>query len=275
MTLRLQSTFGLNNGVDIPRLGLGVYQSAPGQPTVNAVRYALDLGYRHIDTARAYRNERDVGDAIWQSKVPRQEIFVTTKVWNSDQGFDKTLKACERSLKELRMDFIDLYLIHWPVEGLRLETWRALEKLLTDKKCRSIGVSNYMLHHLQELHQHSATVPVVNQIEQHPFLYLPKLLDYCRAHQIAVEAYAPLTQGIKLGDARLKKIVQRYNKTPAQILIRWSLQHDMVVIPKSVQRERIAENAAVFDFALDDETMREMDGWNENFHCSWDPTAAP
>lgn len=273
--LSLQSTVRLNNGVELPWLGLGVYQAQRGEETRAAVRWALQAGYRHIDTARIYGNERDVGEALRQSGLPRSEVFITTKLWNHDQGYDSALRACERSLRELGLEYVDLYLIHWPVPERRLDSWRAMEKLLADGKCRAIGVSNFLERHLDELMASSKVVPAVNQVELSPYLYQKGLLDHCRRHGIVVEAYSPLTKGERLGDPRLVRVARHYGKTTAQVLIRWCLQHGLVVLPKSVREARIRENAAVFDFELSAADMRVLDGLNEDLHTSWDPSAVP
>ncbi|WNG39149.1 aldo/keto reductase [Archangium violaceum] len=275
MALNLQSTVKLNNGVELPRLGLGVFRAPRGQVTRQAVLSALSAGYRHIDTARIYGNERDVGAAVRDSGLPREDIFVTTKLWNEDQGYDSTLRACERSLKDLGLEYVDLYLVHWPVPGRRLDSWRAMEKLLAEGKCRAIGVSNFLEHHLDQLLSHAQVVPAVNQVEQHPFLYQPSLLRYCADKGIAVEAYSPLTKGLRLGDPRVVEMARRHGKSPAQVLIRWCLQHELVVIPKSVHEERIRENASVFDFSLSPEDMQRLDGMNEDLYTGWDPTDVP
>jgi diketogulonate reductase-like aldo/keto reductase len=275
MDLTLQSTVKLNNGVELPRLGLGVFRAPRGEVTRQAVSAALAAGYRHIDTARIYGNERDVGAAVRESGLPRQDIFVTTKLWNEDQGYDSALRACERSLKDLGLEYVDLYLVHWPVPGRRLDSWRALEKLLADGKCRAIGVSNFLEHHLDELLGKAKVVPAVNQVEQHPFLHQPSLLRYCAGKGIAVEAYSPLTKGMRLGDPRVVELARKYGKSPAQVLIRWCLEHGLVVIPKSVHAERIRENASVFDFSFSPEDLRQLDGMNEDLYTGWDPTDVP
>ncbi len=275
MALSLQSTVTLNNGVAIPRLGLGVYRAARGEETRRAVRWALEAGYRHIDTARVYGNERDVGDAVRDSGLPRESIFLTTKLGNRDQGYDSALRACERSLKELGVEYVDLYLLHWPVPGRRLDSWRALEKLLADGRCRAIGVSNFMEHHLDELLARSRVVPALNQVEQHPFLHQRSLLSACAARGIVVEAYSPLTKGVRLADPRLLAVARRQGRTAAQVLIRWSLQHDLVVIPKSSHEARIRENAQVYDFTLSAEDMRALDGLNEDLYTGWDSRDVP
>jgi diketogulonate reductase-like aldo/keto reductase len=265
----------LNNGVMIPRLGLGVYQSPPGHTTQKAVEYALKIGYRHIDTAMIYNNESDVGAALRKSGIKREDVFITTKLWNSDHGYEPALKACDDSLKRLGLKYLDLYLIHWPVSEVRNESWKALTKLLKDGKCRSIGVSNYTIHHLTEQLENTDIVPMVNQVEFSPFLYQKQLLDYCQNNKIQVEAYSPLTQGEKLNDPRIQEIAKKHGKTPAQVLLRWSLQHNLVAIPKSVREERISENSQIFDYQLASEDMRTLDSLDENFRNSWDPTNAP
>ena len=271
----VESVVELNNGVKIPRLGLGVYQSPPGQPTKKAVEYALKIGYRHIDTARIYGNESDVGVAIRESGINREDVFVTTKLWNGDQGYETALNASNESLRRLGLKYLDLYLIHWPVQNARAESWKALVQLLKDGKCRSIGVSNYTIQHLTELLETSDVVPAVNQVEFSPFLYQKQLLDYCENHNIQLEAYSPLTQGDKLNHPTIQSIARSHSKTPAQVLIRWGLEHRLVTIPKSIHEQRIKENAQVFDFGLTTKDMHALDSLDENFRNSWDPTNAP
>lgn len=263
MSLTLNSKAILNNGVKIPILGLGVYQLPLGI-TFQVVKYALGIGYRHIDTARLYGNEVDVGKAIRESRIPREEIFVTTKVWVSDQGYDSTLKAFEGSLQRLGLSYVDLYLIHWPVQGKIVETWKAMIKILKDGKSRSIGVSNYSIDEIQKTIQSSEIVPSINQIEFHPFLYQKGMLQFCNNNNIQVEAYSPLTRGIKLNDPTIIKMAKKYGKTSAQILIRWGLQHGLVVIPKSIHKNRILENSQVFDFNIETRDMILLDSLNEN-----------
>jgi diketogulonate reductase-like aldo/keto reductase len=271
---RIDSAVTLNNGVSMPYLGLGVFQAKSGGETRDAVRYALELGYRHIDTASVYRNEQDVGQGIRDSSIARSEIFVTTKVWNSDQGYESTLRACRDSLQRLGLDYVDLYLIHWPVEDLRPHTWRALQTLAGDGLCRAIGVSNYMVRHLQEVCE-GPVIPAVDQVELSPFLSQRDLIAFCRQHGIQVEAYSPLARARKFGHEVLRALAAKHDKTEAQIMIRWALEHDLVVIPKSSNPRRIRENAEVFDFSLDKDDMQRLDGLNENFRVAWDPTHAP
>jgi len=274
-TLTLASRLPLNDGHSIPAIGLGVYQAPAGQGTRSAVRNALQAGYRHIDTAAIYGNESDVGQAIIDSGIARADVFVTTKLWNQQQGYASAQRALEHSLRLLRMEYVDLYLIHWPVSGKRDESWRALEKLQADGRTRSIGVSNYTVHHLQDLLAKSKTVPAVNQVEFSPFLYQRDLLAFCEARHIQLEAYSPLARARRLRDPTLIDIAQRHRKTPAQIMVRWSLEMGLVVIPKSVRPERILENASVFDFSLSPMDHERLAGLNENLRTSWDPTDTP
>ncbi len=262
----------LNNGVEMPILGLGTWQIHGTEETEEAILYALDVGYRLLDTADSYGNEENIGLALRKSRTPREEIFITTKLWNSDHGYDSAIAACEKSLKRLGLSYIDLYLIHWPVKDLRSETWRAMETLLNEEKCRAIGVSNYMIWHLEELLGSSSTIPAVNQVEFNPYLYQKDLLEFCRYQNIQVEAYCPLAKGLKFGDPRLVSITGKYSKSPAQILIRWALQHGMVAIPKSSNKERIQDNTNVFDFTISSEDMGFLDSFNENLRTGWDPS---
>lgn len=275
MTLSLKSAVIMNDGNLIPMLGIGVYEISSGGPCLRAVSDALEAGYRHIDTATSYGNESDVGRAVRESGIAREQLFVVTKLWNSDQGYASAVKACELSLSRLGLDYIDLYLIHWPEPGKRLDSWRALVDMRAQGKCKSIGVSNYTVAHLEELMRNSNVVPAVNQIEFSPFLYQRHLLEFCRAHRIQVEAYCPLTRGRKFRDSTLGMIARKHAKTPAQILLRWALQHDVVVIPRSQQRDRIEENAKLFDFALDIEDMSALDCLDQGFRVSWNPATIP
>jgi diketogulonate reductase-like aldo/keto reductase len=270
-----QRTVTLNNGAKMPQLGLGVYQVSPGESTVAATSAAISIGYRHIDTARFYRNERDVGRAVAESGVPREQIFVTTKLANDDHGYDQTLRAFDQALRDLGFQYVDLYLIHWPVHGKRRDSWRAMERLYREGRCRSIGVSNYTIRHLEELLGESEVVPAVNQVELSPFLPQVKLRDFCQAKGIQVESYSPLTQGQKLSHGTVVSIAKKHGRTPAQVMLRWAVEHGLVVIPKSVRAERIEENAKIFDFALDQKDLTALDGLDENFRTCWDPTNAP
>ena len=270
--LNIQSTVKLNNDVRMPILGLGVYQSPPGRVTRNAVNFALRVGYRHVDTARIYGNEADVGEAVRESGVPRGDLFVATKLWNSDQGYDSTLRACEASLKRLGLDYLDLYLVHFPVPDVRKESWRAMETLRKKGRCQAIGVSNFTIRHLEELIEESHVIPSVNQVELHPFLYQKELLKYCQDRGIQVEAYSPLARGERLQDPRIASLATKYSKSPAQLMIRWGIEHGLVVIPKSTREERIRENSKVFDFDISDDDMRSLDSLNEDLRLNWDPT---
>ena len=268
-------TLELNKGVLMPVVGLGVYQVPPGRRTRETVRSALELGYRHVDTARIYGNERDVADGIRESGIPRREVFVTTKLWNSDHGYDAALRAFDESVKRLGGDPPDLYLIHFPVQRVRADSWRALTRLYEDRRVRAIGVSNYTVRHLEELLVSSPVVPVVNQVELHPFLVQSSLRAFCRKRGILVEAYSPLVKGERMEHPALKRIAATHGRTPAQVLVRFCIQHGLVAIPKSVRPERMAENASVFDFALSREDMTELDQLDEDYRTDWDPTSVP
>ena len=273
--LSIDTTVKLNNGIEMPIFGLGTYQTRPGKETKDAVLSALEIGYRLIDTAAMYENEKAVGEAVRESGIPRDQIFVTTKLWNADHGYNRAISAFEKSLRRLGLSYIDLYLIHFPVERLRNESWRALETLLEGGKCRAIGVSNYMIWHLDELLKNSSAIPAVNQVEFNPYLYLKELHEFCNSHKIVLESYSPLTKGYKLDDPKLGELASKYSRTPAQILIRWALQKGVVVIPKSARKERILENAAVFDFEITPEDMKLLDSFNQNLRTSWDPSTVP
>ncbi|MGP4091387.1 aldo/keto reductase [Streptomyces sp. KR55] len=249
-------TVTLNNGVEIPQLGFGVFQ-VPDEETMAAVTHALEAGYRSIDTAAIYGNEAGVGRALATSDIAREDLFVTTKLWNADQGYDATLKAFDASLDNLGLDHVDLYLIHWPAPGrdLYLETWKAIEKLAEDGRVHTAGVSNFQPGHLTRLLKSSDLVPAVNQIELHPGLQQRELRDLHAVHGIATEAWSPLAQGAVLNESVLREIATRHGKSPAQVVLRWHLQLGNVVIPKSVTPARIRENLDVFDFSL---TVDEM-----------------
>ena len=249
MIQNLQDTVMLNNGVAMPGLGLGVFKVGDGSPVVSAVKSALRAGYRSIDTAAVYGNEEGVGQAINESGIEREKLFVTSKVWNADQGYETTLQAYETSLKKLGLEYLDLYLIHWPVKGKYLDTWRAMTELYKQGKVRAIGVSNFQIHHLKDILDASDVVPAVNQIELHPLLNQKDIRDFCQLNNIVVEAWSPLMKG-NLDLPVLLDLAKKYQKSPAQIVLRWHIQHGVVVIPKSVHDHRIRENALVFDFSL-------------------------
>lgn len=264
----------MNNGIEIPQFGLGVYLTKSGNECINAVSWALEAGYRHIDTARIYGNEREVGEAVRNSGIKREEIFITTKLWNDDHGYESALKAFDKSLKTLNTDYIDLYLIHWPVKDKRKDSWKALEKIYESGYCKSIGVSNYQINHLNELFSYANTIPVINQVEFSPYNYQKELLDVCTKNKIILEAYSPLTRMQKFDDPKVLQIANKHNKTVAQVLIRWAIEHEIVVIPKSARKERIIENANIFDFSLGESDMKTLDNIDEGFRVSWDPTTA-
>ncbi len=264
------ATLELTSGARIPRVGLGVWE-APRGVARTAVEQALRIGYRHIDTARIYGNESDVGAAVRASGLPREEIFVTTKLWNEDQGYDKAFRAFDASLGRLGFDYVDLYLVHWPVRGKRLDSWRALEEIHESGRARSIGVSNFMVPHLNELLEVARVIPAVNQVETHPFLQQREVRAACAARGIAVEAYSPLTRGERIGHPTFAAIAAEVGRTPAQIMLRWALQHDLIVLPKSVHEARIAENARLFDFELDAGAMARIDALDEGTAFCWDP----
>jgi diketogulonate reductase-like aldo/keto reductase len=275
MKLSLNSTVKLNNGVSMPVVGLGVYLARPGRETYQAVKTALEIGYRHVDTASYYRNEEDVGRAVRDSGIPRDEVFITTKLWNSDHGYDAAMRAFDASFKRLGLGSIDLYLIHFPVQNLRQDSWHALEKILESGMARSIGVSNYTVRHLKELLGQSGVVPAVNQVEFSPFLYQRELLDFCSTNGIRLEAYSPLTSGERLNDPRITEIAKKSSRTNAQVMLRWAVQHGLIVIPKSVHADRIAKNALIFDFELTSEDIARLDGLHDGFRIAWNPTDVP
>ncbi len=277
MDLNINSKIKLNNGVEIPLLGLGTWEISDGNAVANAIHWAISAGYRHFDTATIYGNEKSVGqgikNAMQEYDLKREEIFVTTKLWISSFQYDKALKAFERSLKSLNLDYVDLYLLHWPEPTHRQDAWKALEKIFKDGKARSIGVSNYYQHHLEELLNETDVIPTVNQVELTPYLYLKDLKDFCENHDIRLEAYSPLTRGRKLGDKKLMEVAQKYNKTTAQILIRWGLQHNIIVIPKSSKEEHIIENSQIFDFTLSEGDMSLLNSFDEKLYIGmWNPT---
>lgn len=271
MKLTLQSTKTLYNGVEMPRLGLGVYKMTNPEESLQAMTTALQVGYRAIDTASLYGNEKEVGESVRTSGVKREDIFVTTKVWNPDQGYDQTLRAFETSLENLRFDYLDLYLTHWPVLETFKDTYRAIERLYDEKLIRATGVSNHHQHHLEEIFAKANVKPMVNQIELSPRLTQYDLRTFCAENQIAVTSWSPLARGGLLNEPSLVRMGKKYDKTPAQIIIRWHLQHDLIVIPKSVTPERIVSNADVHDFVLSFEDMKNIDSLNLNERKGADP----
>ncbi len=269
--LKIDTKLRLNNGIEMPIFGFGTFRINAGFATRDSVKVALAAGYRSIDCASIYGNEKDIGDAIKQSGISRDEIFITTKLWNTDQGYDKALKAFEVSIGKLGLEYLDLYLLHWPVKGLRHESWKALEKLYEQGKCRAIGVSNFIIKHLEELLENSSTIPAVNQVEFSPYTYERELLDFCNSHDIQLEAYSPLTKSFKLKDPKLIDVAEKYSRSTAQILLRWAIQKGVIVISKSKNRDRINENAKIFDFEISEEDMNLLDSFNENLRTGWDP----
>ncbi len=261
----------LNNGLKMPWLGLGVFQIEDGQQVVHAVKAALEIGYRSIDTAAVYGNELGVGKAIRESGIPREDIFLTTKVWNDDQREKRTLAAFEESLKRLGTEYVDLYLIHWPVKGYYQKTWQVMEKIYQSGRAKAIGVSNFQIYHLKDILRDSQIVPSVNQVEFHPFLVQPELSRFCQSHKIQVEAWSPLMKGQIVTEQAVQKLAEKYHKTPTQIALRWDLQHKVVTIPKSTHSNRIAENAQIFDFELSQEDMKVLDALDQGKRVGPDP----
>ena len=236
---------------------------------------SINAGYRHIDTARAYDNEADVGRAVKDADVARKELFITTKLWNRSHGYDEAIKACEKSLERLGCEYIDLYLIHWPLKDKRNDSWKAFIELQKRGLCKSIGVSNFTIEHLKELEEKYAVIPAANQVEFHPYHYQKDLLEYCNSKNIIIEAYSPLVHAKRMGEERLVTISEEMGKTPAQILIRWAMQRGMVVLPKSVNENRIIENFTVFDFEIPDSLMKRLDDLDERYVTCWDPHNPP
>jgi len=271
MTKNLQATTTLHNGVNMPWFGLGVFKVEEGPELVNAVKTAIQHGYRSVDTAAIYGNEEGVGQGIRESGVAREELFVTSKVWNADLGYESTIKAYETSLAKLGLEYLDLYLIHWPVAGKYKEAWRALETLYKEGRVKAIGVSNFQVHHLEDLMQDAEIKPMVNQVEYHPRLTQKELHAYCKAQGIQLEAWSPLMQGQLLDNPVLQEIAEAHGKSIAQVILRWDLQNGVVTIPKSTKEHRIVENATIFDFELTAEEMERIDGLNENLRVGPDP----
>ena len=265
----------MNDNCQIPVVGLGTWKSEPGKTTSQAVLDSLEAGYRHIDTARAYDNETDVGRAVNDSGLPREDLFITTKLWNQHQGYEEAIEACEKSLNRLNCDYIDLYLIHWPLREKRNHSWKAFIELRDKGLCKSIGVSNFTIEHLAEIEAKFGILPAVNQVEFHPYHYQKELLDYCNSKNIIIEAYSPLVHAKRMDEPKLGTISEELGKTPAQILIRWSIQRGMVVLPKSVNKSRIVENFSVFDFDIPDSMMKKLDELDESFVTCWDPHNPP
>jgi diketogulonate reductase-like aldo/keto reductase len=269
-TINNQPYVTLNNGIQMPLFGLGVY-AMYNKEAEQAVLDALEMGYRLIDTAAMYDNEKEIGNAIRQSGIKRSEIFVTTKVPNPQQGYDSTLKAFDASMQKLNIEYVDLYLVHWPIKRKRKDTWKALEKLYENKQVRAIGVANYLIPFLKELETYSNVVPALNQVEFSPYLFLKDLLHYCNERKIQLQSYSPLTRGKKFNDKRLIQLAEKYNKTPAQIILRWNIEHTVSTIPKSANVKRLKENFDIFDFSISKEDMAQLDSFHENFRVVEDP----
>jgi diketogulonate reductase-like aldo/keto reductase len=268
---QLSDKVALNNGVEMPRFGLGVFQADDGEEVKQSVLSAINIGYRSVDTAAAYDNEQGVGQAIQECGIPRDQLFITTKLANPDQGYESVFKAFEESRSKLGLDYIDLYLIHWPVKGKYKESWRALEQLYSDGRVRAIGVSNFQTHHLLDLMEGSTVVPAINQVELHPRLSQQELRTFCNKYKIQVEAWSPLMKGQLLDNETLVTLAEKHNKTTSQIILRWNIQSGIVTIPKSVKEARIRENSDIFDFELTDSDMKAVDGLNLNQRIGPDP----
>lgn len=260
----ITSTKKLHNGIEMPRFGLGVYKMNEPEEAFNSIKKALETGYIAIDTAAFYRNEQQVGEALRASGKHREDVFITSKVWNTDQGYDETLRAFEKTLIALNTDYLDLYLTHWPVQDKFTETYRAIERLYDEKLIRATGVSNHQIHHLEQLLATANVKPMVNQIELHPYLSQVELRKFCQENDMVITAWSPLGRGRVLQDETIAAIGQKYGKSVAQTIIRWHLQSDHIVIPKSVTPSRIEENANVFDFELTAEDMAKIDALNRN-----------
>lgn len=267
----LDTTVELSNGVSIPLIGLGVFKMEEGNEVQHAVRYAIEAGYRSIDTAKVYANEQGVGEAIREAGVARENLFVTTKVWNSDQGYDATLRAFDKSLDELDFEYVDLYLVHWPVQGKYKDTWRALEHLYQEGRVKSIGVSNFLVHHLEDVLSSAEVIPMVNQVEFHPRLQQPELQEFCKANNIQLEAWSPIMKGQVIDIPELVEIGQKYGKNAVQVTLRWLFQKEIVAIPKSSKKERIVSNVDIFDFALTDDEMATIAGLDQHTRVGPDP----
>ncbi|MEB2493665.1 aldo/keto reductase [Peribacillus frigoritolerans] len=275
MVKNLQDTTTLHNGVKMPWFGLGVFKVEEGPELVNAVKVAIKHGYRSIDTAAIYENEEGVGqgvrEGLKEAGISREDLFVTSKVWNADLGYESTIAAYEKSLQKLGLEYLDLYLIHWPVEGKYKEAWRALETLYKEGKVKAIGVSNFQIHHLKDLMEDAEVRPMVNQVECHPRLTQKEVQAFCKEQGIQLEAWSPLMQGELLDNEVLQAIATKHGKSVAQVILRWDLQNGIVTIPKSTKEHRIVENSTVFDFELTEEEMNQIDGLNQNHRVGPDP----
>ncbi len=266
----LEYTTELNNNIIMPLIGLGVYDMYNNEAEL-AVESALEIGYRLIDTASMYNNEKEIGNAIKNSGIKREQIFITTKLNNTDHGYDNALKAFDESLRKLQQDYVDLYLIHWPIKAGRKESWKALEKLYLDKRVKSIGVANYTVPFLEELKSYASIIPAVNQIEFTPWLFQRDILDCCKDQGTQLQSYSPLTRGLKFNDPRLIKLSNKYQRTPAQIILNWNIQLGVSTIPKSIKVERLQENFDATNFSLESDDVIFINSFNEGFRICDDP----
>jgi diketogulonate reductase-like aldo/keto reductase len=270
------NSLDLSNGVKIPAIGFGTWEVNP-EMAAQSVVDAIESGYRLIDTAKIYTNEKEVGEGIRAAGIPREELFITTKLWNDDQGYDSTRRAFDASLEALGLDYLDLYLIHWPATKRRNLSWRAMVDMYNEGLVKSIGVSNFTIRHLEELREDSEDTPLVNQVEFHPYIYEQQkaLLNYCYDHKITIEAYSPLARGTRKNDKVVSGIAKSYDKTTAQVLLRWCIQHGTIPLPRSTQKAHIEENFNVFDFELSPEDMLALNVISDGKRVTWDPEEMP
>ena len=260
----LKGTVQLTNGVEMPYFGLGVFKTEEGSEVENSVKWAIESGYRHIDTAAIYKNEKGVGNAIKDSKVPREELFITTKVWNDNQRNGTVMEGFEQSLELLQTSYVDLYRIHWPVVGKYKATWKVMEEIYRSGRAKAIGVSNFLQHHLEDLFKIAEIKPMVNQVECHPYLVQQSLIDFCQSHKIVFEAWSPIMRGAVNNIPLMQELSEKYKKTPVQITLRWDLEKGIVTIPKSVHKERIISNADIFDFELSKDDIKRIDALDKD-----------
>ncbi|HEY3388566.1 MAG TPA: aldo/keto reductase [Prolixibacteraceae bacterium] len=260
----LQGTVKLVNGVEMPYFGLGVFRTEEGTEVENSVKWAIETGYRHIDTAAIYKNERGVGNAVKASGISRNELFITTKAWNDNQRTNTVMEGFEKSLELLQTDYVDLYLIHWPVKGKYVATWKVMEQIYRSGRAKAIGVSNFLQHHLEDIFKIAEIKPMVDQVECHPYLVQQPLIDLCRQHDVVFEAWSPIMRGAVNDIPLFIELSEKYKKSPVQIVLRWDLQKGIVTIPKSVHQERIRSNADIFDFELTGEDISRIDALERN-----------
>jgi diketogulonate reductase-like aldo/keto reductase len=265
----------LNTGQEIPQIGLGTWLIKKEKDCIEAVNYALDIGYRHFDTAQIYENEQFIGKALKNAKVPRKDIFLTTKIWGDNFWWDDLIPSFDESLEKLQTDHVDLLLLHFPQTETRGPAWRRMEELYNSGRAKAVGVSNYNIRHLKELFSQSDLKPAVNQVEIHVYLQQPELIEFCKKHGIVVEAYSPLAHGYGLDNPVLAEIANKHGKSNAQIMIRWCIEQGLVVLPKSSHPKRIKDNIDVFDFKLDKDDLAKIKELDKNFRTCWDPTNIP